>query len=390
RTREFLRYSQKFQISSTIQELREVKESKKMKEELEEYCTSQLGPNAVSRPFSARVYDKGGELAFFYLGNRWKDEKKEDQPMHPISELYNGYSDSDLTEGLNGGREMVCDGIQRDSHMLLCYQQATQKLSSILQPISEGDKRYPSQVQSEDPLQDPCLMRYEIQQGGQDDGTGIMVTGGRSERCGVHHIVQGWIQQNQPGKFVLILVGNGLFLSTAFTQSSSALCAIRCYLNATEGLASCLGTMFEEIFPSVYAQYRKAFDAGVWLEEDPGPWLGRAIVYKLQVMLHTDQNDAGPTVSFPCGFFHGGEMQIPQFPGKFTYHPGHICLFLSADIFHKVAQWTPDCMQSQVELTPGRIGSVFFFPEKSFELLCNKPAGWGKRTGYGAWDQFFD
>ncbi|KAF8237278.1 hypothetical protein L208DRAFT_1375672 [Tricholoma matsutake] len=58
-------------------ELREVKESKKTKEELEEYCTSQLGPNAVSRPFSAQVYDKGGELAFCYPGNRWKDKKNE-------------------------------------------------------------------------------------------------------------------------------------------------------------------------------------------------------------------------------------------------------------------------------------------------------------------------
>ena len=55
----------------------------------------------------------------------------------------------------------------------------------------------------------------------------------------------------------------------------------------------------------------------MWLEEDPEPWLGRAIVYKLQVILHTDEHDVGPTVSFPCGFFHGGQMQIPQLGGKF-------------------------------------------------------------------------
>jgi hypothetical protein len=70
--------------------------------------------------------------------------------------------------------------------------------------------------------------------------------------------------------------------------------------------------MFEEFYPGEYKKYKKAFDAGVWIEEDPGPWLGRAIVYKLHVSLHTDKHDDGPTVSFPAGYFNGGNMQIPQ------------------------------------------------------------------------------
>jgi hypothetical protein len=41
------------------------------------------------------------------------------------------------------------------------------------------------------------------------------------------------------------------------------------------------------------------------------------------------------------------------------------------------------------DLTPGRIGTVFFFPEPSFEILKDKPAGWGALTDYGRWAQFF-
>jgi len=74
--------------------------------------------------------------------------------------------------------------------------------------------------------------------------------------------------------------------------------------------------MFKAAFPKVYAEYRPAFDAGVWLPEDPGPFLGRSIVYKLQSKLHNDGNDVGPSASFPVGSFEGGEMLIPQFKTK--------------------------------------------------------------------------
>jgi hypothetical protein len=74
--------------------------------------------------------------------------------------------------------------------------------------------------------------------------------------------------------------------------------------------------MFKAAFPKVYAQYRQAFDAGVWLQEDPGPFLGRSVVYKLQSKLHNDGNDVGPSASFPVGSFEGGEMLVPQLKTK--------------------------------------------------------------------------
>lgn len=78
-----------------------------------------------------------------------------------------------------------------------------------------------------------------------------------------------------------------------------------------------LATIFEELFPKEYEEFKEAFEAGVWLEEDPGPWLGRAIIYKLNGLLHTDTSDKSPSVSFPCGEYIGGEMMVPQLDAKF-------------------------------------------------------------------------
>jgi hypothetical protein len=72
-----------------------------------------------------------------------------------------------------------------------------------------------------------------------------------------------------------------------------------------------------------------------------------------------------------------------------SYLPGHACFFRSAEVFHKVAKWNPTMYNTGDDLMPGRIGTVFFFPEPSFEILKDKPAGWGALTDYGRWAQFF-
>jgi hypothetical protein len=70
--------------------------------------------------------------------------------------------------------------------------------------------------------------------------------------------------------------------------------------------------MFKVSWPEDYEKYRKAFEAGVWVEDDPGPWLGRAIVWKLQVLPHRDGLDGGPTAIFCLGRFSGGECYLPD------------------------------------------------------------------------------
>jgi hypothetical protein len=44
--------------------------------------------------------------------------------------------------------------------------------------------------------------------------------------------------------------------------------------------------------------------------------------------------------------------------------------------------------QQAQNITPGRIGSVFFFPQESFKILENKPPKWGQKTGFGKYEKF--
>jgi hypothetical protein len=70
------------------------------------------------------------------------------------------------------------------------------------------------------------------------------------------------------------------------TKGSYAALAVKYYYRATRNVALLLGEYFSAAFPDEYTKYKEAFDAGVWNLEDPGPWLGRALVYKLQVRPH--------------------------------------------------------------------------------------------------------
>ena len=77
--------------------------------------------------------------------------------------------------------------------------------------------------------------------------------------------------------------------------------------------------MFKVSFPNWYNKYSDAFQAGVWLRKDPGLFLGRAVIYKLQGRLHKDQNDIGPSASFEVGKYTGAEMLFLQpHNSKFT------------------------------------------------------------------------
>ena len=90
------------------------------------------------------------------------------------------------------------------------------------------------------------------------------------------------------------------------------------YYHMTKHIAKTIAAMFKAAFPEWYDRYREAFDAGVWLSDDPGPFLGRAIIYKLQGRLHKDSHDLGPSASFGVGNYTGGEMIFPQLGAKFS------------------------------------------------------------------------
>ena len=92
--------------------------------------------------------------------------------------------------------------------------------------------------------------------------------------------------------------------------------AVRHYFKASATVAKMLAVMFQSVFPEEYENYRQAFQAGVWYQEDPGPWIARAIVYKLHVNLHHDGQDAGPTASFPVREWEGGYLELPQLEAR--------------------------------------------------------------------------
>lgn len=66
-----------------------------------------------------------------------------------------------------------------------------------------------------------------------------------------------------------------------------------------------------------------------------------------------------------------------------SYLAGHICFFQSADIYHLVSTFfSPDMDPEEDACTPGRIGSVFFFPEHSLNVLEKKAKGYAMK-GFG-------
>ncbi|KZT17930.1 hypothetical protein NEOLEDRAFT_1023428, partial [Neolentinus lepideus HHB14362 ss-1] len=175
-----------------------------------------------------------------------------------------------------------------------------------------------------------------------------------------------------------------LFLSSDLGGTSTATSAVRSYYRATSFLANQLKLIFKTCCPEVFELYEKAFEAGVWFtEEDPGPFLGRAVLWKLQVGLHRDKGDVGPSIAFPFGSYEGGEMVVPQLHAKLAYRPRDIIILLSSKLWHQVLDWRAGEGIPQHGLTPGRGSQVFFMPKRSLEILQDKPPYWGVDTAYG-------
>ena len=107
-----------------------------------------------------------------------------------------------------------------------------------------------------------------------------------------------------------------MYISGDVTTGSTTVAAAGSHYSLTESITRTIALAFKIVFPDWYDIYQDAFEAGVWFEDDPGPFLGRAIVYKLQSKLHRDRHDIGPSVSFPVGQFTGGEMVFPQLKTK--------------------------------------------------------------------------
>lgn len=155
-----------------------------------------------------------------------------------------------------------------------------------------------------------------------------------SERTGVSHLVHAWQMQGFQGKDVSChQLAQPIQLTALKVQesplkpsadmhgggSSAVAQAVAWYMERTAKLAVALKEMFKAAFPEDFEIYQKAFNAGVWELADPGPWLGRAIVWKLNVLPHRDGQDGGPTAIFCLGHFSGGEAYLTDLKVKLWY-----------------------------------------------------------------------
>ncbi|KAG1901574.1 uncharacterized protein F5891DRAFT_979398 [Suillus fuscotomentosus] len=164
------------------------------------------------------------------------------------------------------------------------------------------------------------------------------------ESTGVLHLMHGWAEQGHAAGM------HGIHLSKNMVSGLRGIPHIYVYYKATETLVLQLSAMFCVNFPEFYKKYQKAFKAGKWIVVDPGPFLGRVIVWKLAVLPYQDVLDAGPAVIFPMGRFKGGE-----------YRPGEVIILMASVLYHGIGDWTPEPGVSGDGITPGWI---------------DKPIGW--------------
>ncbi|KAG2745093.1 hypothetical protein P692DRAFT_20877347 [Suillus brevipes Sb2] len=121
-----------------------------------------------------------------------------------------------------------------------------------------------------------------------------------SECTSVSHLVHSWQMQGHHGK------KSQLKPSADMVCNAQVALAVAWYMKRTTKFAIALKELFRVAYPDDFKIYEKAFEAGVWEAADPGPWLGRAIVWKLNVLPHRDGLDGGPTAIFCLGSFSGG------------------------------------------------------------------------------------
>ena len=77
--------------------------------------------------------------------------------------------------------------------------------------------------------------------------------------------------------------------------------------------------LFKLAVPSVHQRSAPVFKAGVWVKDDNAPWIGQALVWKLQVDCHWDGLNEGPAAMFPVGNFNKGELYFPDLKLKQQY-----------------------------------------------------------------------
>ncbi|KAK1230754.1 hypothetical protein PQX77_006146 [Marasmius sp. AFHP31] len=195
------------------------------------------------------------------------------------------------------------------------------------------------------------------------------------ESAGMFHFSEGWEQCGHPGE--------GLYQSKDMNESSTACTATAAFYETNSLIEQHISSIVKVFWPEHHEELERAREAARTLKSEGGCFNSCAIIFKLPLFLYCDDGDTDVSVSFPAGKFTGGYMYIPQLGLIFEYKPGTVIAFRASKIFHTIGKWEALPMKATDGISPGRIGTVFYFPESSLKEMRDKEPGWALSTNYG-------
>jgi hypothetical protein len=107
-------------------------------------------------------------------------------------------------------------------------------------------------------------------------------------------------------------ISQGLFLGKEVRGTTLSVSGVEGYMMGTKEAACYLSKLYKAVYPEGWLRNQAAFEAGHWYRDDPGPWLARAIVWKLQVKTHADDKDGSPAICFSTNNTCQSPMVLPQ------------------------------------------------------------------------------
>ncbi|KAJ7788756.1 hypothetical protein B0H14DRAFT_3892267 [Mycena olivaceomarginata] len=216
--------------------------------------------------------------------------------------------------------------------------EATQTLHSVVQPITpERDVRH----------NDEKYMVY-IPSGNTPE---------KSERAGVTHLVHCWTMQGH---------SKGPFMPQSdFLRGCQAALAVKHYYRATQEVAIISAACSRLRTQSTMPDTRQAFKSWRLETADPGPWIGKAIVYKTSRYRSTLMGWM-MTNGFLLrrGTSTGGAMYLPDIGMKVSYQPGDILYSCQDSYTTAVGKWSPSSRNQPRGNHAGKNQSCILFPSK--------------------------
>ncbi|KAL0059635.1 hypothetical protein AAF712_013600 [Marasmius tenuissimus] len=364
-------YIPRFQVPYTMEELKKEAGNMNEFERLSAIVNRMEKPEYPVQATSGIWVTKDGTHAMTYLSHRYASQEKAPEDPLPLNRQEDRHRLVDAVQNaLAEKQKMYYDGFPEE--VIKRYAESAQVLCAFNRPKPDHTSE-----------------RHGVQ-GSSGEATNTFPLSNEMDNWTSHPKEARARRSKEPTPTPVYSPDNerasheGLHRSSSFAGSSQAEMAAEHFYDTNECLEECVEATIEVFHEEQHKVFSKARGAArVVGNEGGGCFIGRAIVYKLPLYLHCDVGDEGVSVSFPAGRFTGGYLIIPQFGVKLWYRPGDILLLYANYIWHTIDEWKSTKMTRSHTTTPGRIGTVFFFPSKSLDYLEDKEAGWGKDTMYG-------